>query len=168
MIVAEVLLGDCQRLVTILEDDIRRRCDDLPDIDRGLRADHTTASAAARTGQAYEPWRDEQITQAAVAWVLATVFARFCEDNGLVRDATVAGTGERLGHARDRQRLYFRAHPAHSDREYLTSFLDSLARLPALGELLNPAHNPPVGPRSIGRRCRRHPRPVAAPGPWYR
>jgi len=142
LILAAALLADCQRLVTTLESDLRERSQTDADIDRSLRAEHAEALGAKRTGTAFEPWRDEQLTQVAVAWVLAVTFVRFCEDNGLIPDATIAGPRERLGHAQDRQTLYFRAHPDHSDREYLTSILDTVAALPAMAELLDPAHNP--------------------------
>src|SRR5699024_4681219 len=35
--------------------------------------------------------RKGQITQAAVAWVLSTVFVRFCEDNGLLEQPFITG-----------------------------------------------------------------------------
>ena len=40
-----------------------------------------------------EEWRDGEITQAAVAWVLACVFVRFLEDNGLIDQALISGPG---------------------------------------------------------------------------
>ncbi len=43
----------------------------------------------------FEEWRDGEITQAAVAWVLACVFVRFLEDNGLIDQALISGPGGR-------------------------------------------------------------------------
>jgi hypothetical protein len=40
--------------------------------------------AAQRSAATWWQWRDDRVTQAAVAWVLLTVFARYCEDNNLV------------------------------------------------------------------------------------
>ena len=57
-------------------------------------------------------YRDEQVTQAAVAWVLATVFVRFCEDNHLIPDPWIAGPGERTRLAAERAAgLPGRRHP---------------------------------------------------------
>jgi hypothetical protein len=142
MIDAAVLLADGRRVVTGLVEDIRTRAADMPAIDEALTREYTGAIGAGRTGQSFEDWRRERITQSAVAWVLATVFTRFCEDNGLVEEARIAGHGNRLSHARDRQTLYFRNYPEHSDREYLLSIFEDLAGLPGMGQLLDPAHNP--------------------------
>ena len=84
MIDRTALLADLQQLVGDLEDDLRNRCTDVPDIDAVGRAQWLRAESAGRTAQSYETWREGWITQAAVAWVLACVFVRFCEDNGLV------------------------------------------------------------------------------------
>ncbi len=46
-----------------------------------LRAEYDTAFGLGRTGATWNAWLDERITQVAVAWVLGTVFVRFCEDN---------------------------------------------------------------------------------------
>jgi hypothetical protein len=142
MIHAPSLLSDCRRLVLALEDDLRHRLIDHPDLDATWRSTYSEAVVANRTGAAYEVWRDEQLTQVAVAWVLAVAFVRFCEDNELIPDPIVAGPDERLRHAEDRQTLYFRGHPDHSDREYLTYVLDTVAALPAMAELLDRSHNP--------------------------
>lgn len=42
----------------------------------------------------YEPWRHERVVQIAAAWVLACVFVRFSEDNGLIPDAWLSGPGD--------------------------------------------------------------------------
>ena len=68
------------------------------------------------------------MTQVAAGWVLACVFARFCEDNGLLEQAMLAGPGGRLAEARERQNAYFGDNPADSDLEYLRAAVDRLAR----------------------------------------
>ena len=51
-----------------------------------------------RTAASWVTWRDDRVTQAAVAWVLASVFIRFCEDNALVKPVWIAGAiGAALG-----------------------------------------------------------------------
>lgn len=50
-----------------------------------------------------------------MAWVLGTVFVRWCEDNELIAPV-LSGPGDRLGEAQDTQSAYFRRHstPTHS------------------------------------------------------
>ncbi|MGH9848143.1 MAG: hypothetical protein ACREEM_56390 [Blastocatellia bacterium] len=106
------------------------------------RGEYDRARQAERTAAGYEIWRDEFITQAAVAWTLGCVFVRFIEDNGLVKTPRLAGAGNRLKLARDEHTLYFRRQPTHSDREYLEHVFRETARLPGAGALFDPGHNP--------------------------
>src|SRR5215210_1269222 len=148
MIEPKKLLTDLQRLIKKLEDDLRQRCKELPDVNARVRAEYDRARQAERTAAAYEIWREEFITQAAVAWTLACVFVRFIEDNRLVKMPRLAGPTKpdnRLQAARDQHTLYFRQHKewaAHSDREYLEHVFRQAARLPAIKELFDEAHNP--------------------------
>ena len=124
------LLTDLQKLLKRLEPDIRSRCESNPDIDARLRGEYDTAKSANRTAQAYEVWRDDYITQVAVAWILGCVFVRFLEDNGLIDTAWLAGPNDRLQLARDQNTLYFQANPTYSDREYLEHTFHEIAKLP--------------------------------------
>lgn len=142
MIDARALTADLRRLVTRLEDDMRGHIDATPDLAARVRAEHSAAMKAGRTANDLDVWRDEQITFAAVAWVLACVFVRFCEDNALISQARLAGPGERLTHAQDTTTHYFQQHPSHSDREYLLWVFEEAAALPGMRELLDRAHNP--------------------------
>jgi uncharacterized protein DUF7008/Eco57I restriction-modification methylase len=142
MIDRERLLADLQKLVRGLEDDLRERCDDQPEIDAPVRAEYERARAAQRTAHPYAVWRDEYLTQVAVAWVLACVFIRFLEDNDLVDSLRLAGPGPRLGIARDHHTEWFSKHPTETDREYLRFVFSDAARLPALERILGEAHNP--------------------------
>ena len=81
MIDRYLLLSDLTKLLRHLQDDIRRRCDDQPDVDRAARAEWTFTREAGRTADDYMVWREGWITQAAAAWILGTVFVRFMEDN---------------------------------------------------------------------------------------
>ena len=67
------------------------------------------------------------VSQAASAWVVATVLARFCEDNQLIDAPFLAGPEGRLALARDRQQVYFLRYPERSDREWIEAALDSLS-----------------------------------------
>jgi hypothetical protein len=147
MINRKQLLDDLKPLLRELEEDLRARCDEAPQIDQALQADHKQAREAGRTGAAYEQWRADLITQVGVAWVLSCVFVRFLEDNALMAAAKIsgplhgAGQGAGLMRARDERDLYFQAHPTDTDRDYLLHVFAELAAMPATAELFGP-HNP--------------------------
>ena len=154
MINAPQLLKDLQRLLKALEDDLRERVGAVADIDPGLRGQYRAAKDAGRTGDAYEVWRDEFLTQAAVAWILGGVFVRFLEDNRLIPTSLLSGPGERRARALDEHELYFK-HPdrrTHSDRDYLLHCFEQVRNLPAAAELFDPKHNPlwTAGPTGDG------------------
>src|SRR4051812_25534788 len=96
------LVKDLRRQVTVLEDDLRVRSAEVEEFATALRAEYDAAFEAHRTAATYEAWRDERVTQVAVAWVLGTVFVRFCEDNQLIEWPFIAGPGERLADAEER------------------------------------------------------------------
>lgn len=146
------LLADLQRVLKALEDDVRSRVQESEAIDASLREQHDKAKAASRTAQAYEVWRDDYITQVAVAWILGCVFVRFLEDNGLIETTWLAGPGHRLQLARDQHTLYFQQYPSHSDREYLAHVFDEVTKLPSMRDLLDGDHNPlrKLGPTGDG------------------
>ena len=80
----KALLTDLKVQVRRLEDDLRERAGEVEEFDTELRAEWQAARDAKRIAATYESWLDERVTQSAVAWVLGTVFVRFCEDNGLI------------------------------------------------------------------------------------
>lgn len=142
MIDAEALLDDLKLEVTKLEDDIREHVEEREEIRARLRAEHAAARDAARTAAGFESWRDDRVTQAAVAWTLACVFVRYMEDNGLVDDPLLSGPGTRLRIASDHHAVFFQLHPEHSDREYLEEVFERAAVLPGVGGLFDRRHNP--------------------------
>ena len=148
----------------------RSESTDVPDVGKTLRAEYDRAKGAQRTAQNYEDWRTDAITQAAAAWVLSCVFVRFLEDNRLIDPPKIAGptalshsslvighldsgrtpitndkgpmtNDNRLKRARDEHEIYFRAHPTHTDRDYLLAVFDKLAKLPGGREIFG-EHNP--------------------------
>jgi hypothetical protein len=151
---AVALLADCQAMVRTLVDDLRKRCNDVAEVDDVARRQWLRAQAAHRTAQPYESWREGWLTQVAAAWVLGCVFVRFCEDNGLVHDPLLSGPGERRGFAQDNRQLHLREHPTEGDRDWLLSVFDRYSVLPGLGALLGP-HNPlwQAGPSADGARA---------------
>ena len=94
-----------------------------------------------RTAMSWQAWRDDRVTQAAVAWVLTTVFVRFCEDNRLLKPVWIAGPADRRQEALDAELAYFRAHPEHTDREWLLQAVEYLRATKATRDLVE-SHSP--------------------------
>ncbi|MFB6627585.1 BREX-2 system adenine-specific DNA-methyltransferase PglX [Streptomyces sp. NPDC056374] len=137
------LLKDLRKQVTALEDDLRARTDSEDEFRVALEREYKAAREAQRTAATYGAWRDERVTQAAAAWILATVFVRFCEDNGLITDPYIAGPGERLADAEDRQAAFFRQRPELNDRDWLVAGFEALAGShEAVAGLFDRGHNP--------------------------
>src|ERR1019366_280742 len=108
-----------------------------------------------RTGVTFTVWREAEITQAAVAWLLACVFVRFLEDNDLLSEVYLAGPNGRTKSAQERQRLWYREHPLLIDRDYLLDIFSELVRLPGMKGLLDRDHNPlwSLGPDGDGAKA---------------
>ncbi|MFF5482815.1 BREX-2 system adenine-specific DNA-methyltransferase PglX [Streptomyces sp. NPDC012935] len=137
------LLKDLRRQVVVLEDDLRARSESEEEYRVRLESEYRRAREAQRTAATYGAWRDERVTQAAVAWVLACVFVRFCEDHGLIEAPFIAGPGERLVEAEERHEAHFRDHPDHNDRDWLLAAFKHLARAhETVAGLFDRAHNP--------------------------
>ena len=140
MIATPGLTSDLQRQVLILEDDLRARLAADPGREGGWKQKHQHALDKDRTAASWTAWRDDQITQAAVAWVLTSVFIRFCEDNALVTPVWIAGPENRRQEALDAQLTFFRTHPEDTDREWLEAAIAHLSGLPATKSLVD-AHS---------------------------
>lgn len=138
------LVAALRRLVLELEADLRARVDG-EDVDvrqdgvfESWKHDYDKAAAANRTAAAWPEWRNDRVTQAAVAWVLLTVFARYCEDNALVTPRWISGANaDERAHALDARRAYFQTHPEDTDREWLTQISEHFARFPATAGLVD-------------------------------
>ncbi|MEU1622027.1 BREX-2 system adenine-specific DNA-methyltransferase PglX [Streptomyces sp. NPDC005722] len=121
-----VLLKELQKQVVLMEEDLRQRAA-TEKFAPALLAEYERASGeGGRTGVGYETWLDDRLVQIAAAWVLACVFVRFSEDNGLIPEAWLSGPGERLSEAQDRHDDYFRAHPERNDRDWLLEAFSAL------------------------------------------
>lgn len=141
MIDRDALLADLKKRVPGLEADLREHIDETPALGERLAAEHRRAAAGRRTGLGFESFKDEAITQAAVAWVLTTVFVRFLEDNRLIDRPRLSGPGERRALALDSRTAHKKAHPTHSDRDYLEATFRELASLPGCAALFDARHN---------------------------
>jgi hypothetical protein len=159
VIVSSRLLADLKGQLTLLETDLRAQSDD-PDVKwaRDLSAEHRAATKRGRTALTWSVWRDGEVAQSAVAWLLATTFVRFCEDNRLLDGARTpegghapvpwitgpvgAEQGDRFARAVEHQTAYFESRPTANDRDWLRESFTVLASLPAGRGLVDPNHNP--------------------------
>ena len=136
------LQAGLERLRGQLEKNILERAEDEPSIRENLQGRYDIAKAAKRTGLAFELWRENEITQAAVAWLLGCVFVRFLEDNLLINQPWISGPGERLAQAKEQNIQTYRAGLHKTDRDYLLLCFDELSRLPGVAGLFDQEHNP--------------------------
>ncbi|MGY1793089.1 BREX-2 system adenine-specific DNA-methyltransferase PglX [Geodermatophilus sp. SYSU D00525] len=153
MIDSSALLADLKVQLRVLQADLKERADDPATTWGGaLKRDYAEALRRERTGLSWSVWRDNEVDQAAVAWIVATTFVRFCEDNDLLAGATldglpvavgwIAGPGDRTVRARENQTAYFRVNTSHHDRDWLQQSFRVLATQPAGAALVDPKHNP--------------------------
>ncbi|WTT98171.1 BREX-2 system adenine-specific DNA-methyltransferase PglX [Streptomyces sp. NBC_00076] len=114
-----------------------------------LRAEYDQAFKLGRTGATWGAWLEERVTQVAVAWVLGTVFVRFCEDNRLIPEPYLTGPdAERRDLAEARYRQYVEEEPDPTYRGWLERAFAELGSGQA-GKLLfdkrrNPLYQIPV------------------------
>lgn len=88
----------------------------------GWRAQHREAVAQELTAGSFTDWVEDQLTQAAVGWLLTSVFVRFCEDNLLLGETGVWIThaDPRLRQrALDEENAFYQGDPDRSYREWL-------------------------------------------------
>lgn len=134
------LVKDLQKMLKLVEADLRARTEDTP-WGESLRAEYRAAFERGRTGLTWTEWRDGEVAQAGVAWVLATVFVRFCEDNQLLDGVWIAGPGERRRIALDDEAHFLSQDRSRGARAWLREAFAALAKtLPGRG-LLDPDHN---------------------------
>ncbi|NHA66850.1 BREX-2 system adenine-specific DNA-methyltransferase PglX [Phycicoccus flavus] len=141
MPVSSDLTNALKKVVLRLEDDLRERVASQPDVNAAWRGLHAQAVNRERTAMSWQAWRDDRVTQAAVAWVLTSVFIRFCEDNQLLKPVWIAGPGARRQEALDAQLQYFRKNPEHTDREWFVQAVEYLGGLRSTRELVG-SHSP--------------------------
>ncbi|MFC0315122.1 BREX-2 system adenine-specific DNA-methyltransferase PglX [Gordonia phosphorivorans] len=126
--------------LNLLIDDLRTTLTADPQLECTWRDDHRRATTERRTAASWTDWCDDQLTQAAVGWLLTSVFVRFCEDNRLLGD-----DAEWITHpdsllrqrALDAEQAFYRTHPDFSYREWLEAAFDVLRRFPATESLVD-------------------------------
>ncbi|MFO0877869.1 MAG: BREX-2 system adenine-specific DNA-methyltransferase PglX [Gemmataceae bacterium] len=142
MMNTKTLLPELRALVGELAEDLLARSTSDATIDAGLKEAFHQIEKGGRTAQAFEVWRDDYLDQVAVAWVLACVFVRFMEDNGLIDACWLAGEGERRRLAEDTHELFFRKHPLDTDREYFQHVFREVGQIPAARDLFAEGKTP--------------------------
>lgn len=153
MINSALLLADLKKVLASLEADLTIRADDsTTDWGRRLRDEYDRAKAKQRTGLAWIEWRNGEVSQAAVAWIIASVFIRFAEDNGLLTGAEldgrrvampwIAAPGDGLERAVENETAFYATSPTMTSRDWLHQAFRTLAALPAGRPLVDPDHSP--------------------------
>lgn len=142
MIVSSVLLADLQVELGRLVGDLDARVGERVEVREPLEGEWRQAFDAGRTGRTFEAWLEDRLTQVAVGWLLACVFVRFCEDNGLIAEPLLSGPGDRGAVARAAQQRYFTEYPHDSDREFLQSVFRQAAALPGLAGVVGEGESP--------------------------
>jgi hypothetical protein len=142
------LLKSLQALLPHIEKDILSYSEANAALNEHLQSEYRAAVEAERTAEHFAFWREAQITQAAVAWVLICVFVRFLEDNGLLTEPVLAGPvvdaqgRNALQQAKERMVAYFNENPTLEERHYLLDLFAELEKYPVIAELLDHRHNP--------------------------
>ena len=145
------LLKDLQRELPKIEKDILEYSEYKEGLAEHLQEEYEKAQAAGRTAEHFVAWREAQITQAAVAWLLTCVFVRFLEDNNLLVEPMLSGPANSnqngketkpLQYAKERMVAFFNENPTLEERDYLLDLFAELERFPVIAELLDHRHNP--------------------------
>jgi hypothetical protein len=150
---SSALLADLKGQLKLLQADLKQRAED-PSNSWGVRLkeEYSEAFRRERTGWSWVDWRDNEVDQAAVAWIVSTTFLRLCEDNDLLAGAKmdglptavgwIAGPGDRVQRAEENLTAYFRENPTHNRRHWLQKGFSVLAAQPAGAALVDQKHNP--------------------------
>lgn len=126
--------------LALLVDDIRNRLESKDEELERWQATHRQAVAEQRTAGSWTEWSEDQITQAAVGWLLTSVFVRFCEDNLLLGDTAVWIAGPDRGlrqRAEDAENDFYRRNQDLSYREWLEVSFAALRDCPATQALVD-------------------------------
>ena len=142
MIDAQLLLPTLRSELNRFVADLNDRVKDDEEVRARLDSEWRSAFNANRTGRTFEDWAEDRLTQVAVAWLLAFVFIRFCEDNGLIDEAKISGPGQRGTEAKVAQQGYFTVLPNSNDREYLQGVFRESAKLAGLDGVVGEGESP--------------------------
>ncbi|WP_190817008.1 BREX-2 system adenine-specific DNA-methyltransferase PglX [Saccharopolyspora pogona] len=143
MINRKVLREDLKRQVKAVESDLEKQVRALRDVDDRLKGEHAQAFKLGRTAATWNSWLEERITQVSAAWVLGSVFVRFCEDNLLIPEPYITGpTADRRDLALERYAAYVHEDADPTYRGWLDRAFTEIGTGQAGKLLFNPDHNP--------------------------
>ena len=138
----KTLLPELRSLVTDLSEDLLARVNADTATNARLKEAFGKIEKSGRTGQPFEVWLEDYLDQVAVAWVLACVFVRFIEDNGLLDECWIAGEGNRKNLADGHYEIYFRQYPHNTDQDFLKYVFREVGKIPAAKELFEEGKTP--------------------------
>ncbi|QLE74410.1 BREX-2 system adenine-specific DNA-methyltransferase PglX [Streptomyces rectiverticillatus] len=142
MIDRKALLNDLKLQVKAVEADLARQVRAVTEVGLRLREEYDRARELGRTAATWNSWLDDRITQVGVAWVLGTVFVRFCEDNGLIPEPYVtAPEDDRRDLALARHEEYVAKDDDPTFRGWLERAFDELGAGQAGRLLFDRRHN---------------------------
>ncbi|MFJ3479262.1 BREX-2 system adenine-specific DNA-methyltransferase PglX [Streptomyces microflavus] len=143
MIDRKALLNDLKQQVKAAETDLSQQVKAVTEVGTRLRAEYDRARKLGRTAATWNSWLDERVTQVAVAWVLGTVFVRFCEDNHLIPEPYLTAPED---DRRDLALARFEDYVSTSDdptyRGWLETAFEELGAGQAGRLLFDKKHNP--------------------------
>ncbi|MEW2189920.1 BREX-2 system adenine-specific DNA-methyltransferase PglX [Streptomyces microflavus] len=143
MIDRKALLNDLKQQVKAAETDLSQQVKAVTEVGTRLRAEYERARKLGRTAATWNSWLDERVTQVAVAWVLGTVFVRFCEDNHLIPEPYLTAPED---DRRDLALARFEDYVSTSDdptyRGWLETAFEELGAGQAGRLLFDKKHNP--------------------------
>ncbi|MFI6287469.1 BREX-2 system adenine-specific DNA-methyltransferase PglX [Streptomyces sp. NPDC051018] len=143
MIDRKTLLDDLKQQVKAVETDLSKQVKAVGEVGDRLRAEYERARKLGRTAATWNSWLDERVTQVAVAWVLGTVFVRFCEDNRLIPEPYVtAPEADRRDLALARYEEYLSTAEDPTFRGWLERSFAELGEGQAGRLLFDRKHNP--------------------------
>ncbi|MGW0631018.1 BREX-2 system adenine-specific DNA-methyltransferase PglX [Streptomyces sp. NPDC002758] len=143
MIDRKALLNDLKQQVNAVETDLARQVKAVEEVGTRLKAEYEQARKLGRTAATWTSWLDERVTQVAVAWVLGTVFVRFCEDNRLIPEPYLTGPdGDGRELAESRYDAYVESDDNPTYRGWLEKAFDELGTGQAGRLLFDKRHNP--------------------------
>ncbi|MGW6782657.1 BREX-2 system adenine-specific DNA-methyltransferase PglX [Streptomyces sp. NPDC054987] len=143
MIDRKALLEDLKKQVKAVETDLGKQVKAVTEVGTRLRAEYEQARKLGRTAATWNSWLDERVTQVAVAWVLGTVFVRFCEDNELIPEPYLtAPDPDRRDLALARYEEYVAKDPDPTFRGWLERVFADLGAGQAGRLLFDRKHNP--------------------------
>lgn len=142
MIDRAALLSDLKKQVSAAETDLHQQLRVLIEVKSRLHEEYSTAFKLKRTAATESAWLKERVIQVAVAWILGTVFVRFCEDNELIAEPYLTGpTDDRRELAQARYEAYVESDPDPTYRGWLHRAFAELGAGQAGKLLFDPAHN---------------------------